>query len=219
MSFGSSAPDINQQKFFEAFGQLKYTVFWRYKGPRPAHVPSNIHLMDWLPQSDLLAHPNVKLFITHCGANGQFEGVYWAVPMLQFPMLAEQHYNAKRGEHHGFGITLRLGYVTSQQLLDAITEVTTNPYYKQQVTRASHILHSRPDRPAERAVYWLEHVITHGADHLMSHSLHMPWYQLLMLDIFALHLLLLAVAILVIMLIIRVCCCACNSKSLKLKTT
>lgn len=38
----------------------------------------------------------------------------------------------------------------------------------------------------EAAVYWTEHVLAHGgAVHLKPPSAHMPWYQLMLLDVMA----------------------------------
>ncbi len=42
-------------------------MIWRYPGEQPKNVPSHIKLMSWMPQNDLLAHNNTKVFVTHCG--------------------------------------------------------------------------------------------------------------------------------------------------------
>ena len=39
-------------------------------------VPDNIRVIDWMPQNDPIGHPNMKLFITHCGMNSYIEAVY-----------------------------------------------------------------------------------------------------------------------------------------------
>ena len=57
-------------------------VVWRLKKKDLKGVKKNVMLMDWLPQNDLLGHRNTKLFITHCGRNGQFESMYHSVPMV-----------------------------------------------------------------------------------------------------------------------------------------
>ena len=39
-------------------------------------VPTNVALMDKIPQQSLLAHEKTVLFITHCGINGAIEGIF-----------------------------------------------------------------------------------------------------------------------------------------------
>ncbi len=98
VSFGSFAvnlPDPISTKFMSAFKQVKQNVIWRYPHTKPKDVPNNVKLLNWLPQNDLLGHAKTQVFITHCGASGQFESLYHGVPMVMFPMFAEQHYNAQ----------------------------------------------------------------------------------------------------------------------------
>ena len=135
MSFGSIGLDIKSQEFITAFRNLKQVVIWRAK-EKSNNLPPNVHQFDWLPQSDLLAHPNVKLFITHSGRNGQLESIYNAVPMLQVPMFADQPHNAVRGQYHGFGLTLDILTITSSEIEQTINELMSNPVYKQKVTKA-----------------------------------------------------------------------------------
>ncbi|PVD26850.1 hypothetical protein C0Q70_11997 [Pomacea canaliculata] len=35
----------------------------------------------WIPQNDLLAHPNTRVFVSHCGNDGQYEALFHAVPV------------------------------------------------------------------------------------------------------------------------------------------
>ena len=55
---------------------------WRLNPRTVEQVPPNVMLFDWIPQNDLLGHRNVKLFITHCGRNGQFEALYHGKPAV-----------------------------------------------------------------------------------------------------------------------------------------
>lgn len=41
-------------------------MLWKWEDDLP-DKPSNIRIEKWLPQNDILGHPNVKLFITHGG--------------------------------------------------------------------------------------------------------------------------------------------------------
>ena len=72
VSFGSSVrpSEMGEEKmavFLETFAQLKHTVIWKWDGEEMAGLPSNVILQTWVPQQDLLAHPNLKVFVTHGG--------------------------------------------------------------------------------------------------------------------------------------------------------
>lgn len=71
-SMGSLLPSAKmpikyRQTFLDAFGQLKQNIIWKFEDEAAVNVPSNVRIERWLPQSDILAHPNVVLFITHGG--------------------------------------------------------------------------------------------------------------------------------------------------------
>ncbi|KAG8099904.1 hypothetical protein GUJ93_ZPchr0013g34771 [Zizania palustris] len=48
----------------------------------------------WAPQKEILAHAAVGGFVTHCGWNSILESLWFGVPMLPWPLYAEQHMNA-----------------------------------------------------------------------------------------------------------------------------
>jgi UDP:flavonoid glycosyltransferase YjiC (YdhE family) len=49
--------------------------------------------MSWAPQREVLAHDAVGGFVTHCGWNSVLEAVMAGVPMLAWPLYAEQRMN------------------------------------------------------------------------------------------------------------------------------
>lgn len=85
----------------------------------------------------------------------------------------------------GFGEELNIREFTADELEATIHKVIGNPSYQEAISSASALYRSRPMTALQRAVWWIEHVLKHGGRHYRSFALDMPWYQYLMLDIFA----------------------------------
>ncbi|CAG9767335.1 unnamed protein product [Ceutorhynchus assimilis] len=189
-SMGSNL-NVNQmekkQIFFNVFGKLKeIRVLCKYADENFSNMSRNVLVKSWMPQNDILAHPNIKLFITHGGQLSTIESVYHAVPILAIPVFGDQFRNAKRAAKLGFG--LEIGYnnerFNEETLLNYIEELLANPKYKENAKERSAIFHDRPLKPMENAVFWLEHVLRHkGADHLKVSGIDLPLYKYLMLDV------------------------------------
>jgi UDP:flavonoid glycosyltransferase YjiC (YdhE family) len=191
VSFGSVAssfPVAIIEKMMNAFRQLDgdgFRFIFRLKDSRNVTVPDNVLIRKWIPQNDLLGHESTKLFITHCGNNGQYEAVYHGVPMIGFPLFSEQPYNARRMEQKGLGIEMDILSFSSEELVDNVRRIVSDGSYKDRAAKASAIFRADPQSPVERAAYWIEHVCRFGGDHLRSGGQDLAWYAYLMLDILA----------------------------------
>ncbi|XP_030514160.1 anthocyanidin 3-O-glucosyltransferase 6-like isoform X1 [Rhodamnia argentea] len=51
-------------------------------------------VIGWAPQVDILAHPAVGGFVSHCGWNSTLESIWFDVPIAGLPLYAEQQFNA-----------------------------------------------------------------------------------------------------------------------------
>jgi hypothetical protein len=85
-------PELIGRMLMTAFQQLPMKVVFRSNLTSPD--PAKILTSTWLPQNDLLGHPNTKVFVSHCGKNGQYEALYHAVPIVCTPIFGDQPYNA-----------------------------------------------------------------------------------------------------------------------------
>lgn len=58
-------PAERLQVFLGALSQIKQRVIWKFDQKFIENIPTNVIARERLPQNDILAHPNVVLFISH----------------------------------------------------------------------------------------------------------------------------------------------------------
>ncbi|KAJ0231182.1 UDP-glycosyltransferase 71B5 [Hirschfeldia incana] len=62
----------------------------------------------WVPQVAVLAKPAIGSFVTHCGWNSMLESLWFGVPMVTWPLYAEQKINAfEMVEELGLAVEIR----------------------------------------------------------------------------------------------------------------
>ncbi|KAL3270167.1 hypothetical protein HHI36_009224 [Cryptolaemus montrouzieri] len=167
-----------------AFSKLKETVLWKWEEDNLPGKPDNVIIRKWLPQNDVFAHKNVKLFITHGGIFSTMEAVYHGIPCLAFPIFGDQVLNAQRASETGYARWMKFHEITEEKVLSEIDEILNNPKYSENVKARSRIMLDKPISPADRLVFWVEYVIRHkGADHLRVAGLELTWYQYLLVDV------------------------------------
>ncbi|XP_070509434.1 UDP-glycosyltransferase UGT5-like [Chironomus tepperi] len=207
MSFGSNVNstdlDFNVKRMFlDVFKSFKYDFIWKYEADDLTDIPKNVMLQKWLPQADLLAHPKIKLFITHAGLQSTEETIDRAVPTIAIPFLGDQNSNAERIERLKIGVQFEIQTITEEKLKAAINEIL-KPEYKENVQKLRDLIYDEPMTTREKAVWWTEYVIRHkGAKHFDYHGKEVPFYEKHFLDFAALGSILTIVMAKVVLIVI-----------------
>ncbi|KAK8724684.1 hypothetical protein OTU49_011220 [Cherax quadricarinatus] len=190
--------------FIQAFRRLPQRVIWKYE-EELEDVPDNVMISKWLPQQDILAHNNVKVFITHGGLLSMQEAIYHATPLLALPIYGDQPRNSMFIKRSGLGDFLIWEELTVDVIVDALTKILNDPKYEENVLRISEPLRDQPVPPTELAVFWTEYVIRHkGAPQLRSPAAQLSWVEFLMLDIIFLFHLAMFVLLFILRRIVRI---------------
>ncbi|XP_065867588.1 UDP-glycosyltransferase 92A1-like [Euphorbia lathyris] len=63
---------------------------------------------NWAPQLEILSHGSIGAFVSHCGWNSVMESLSQGVPMIGWPLAAEQAYNCKMLVEE-MGVSVELG--------------------------------------------------------------------------------------------------------------
>ncbi|KAG6463001.1 UDP-glycosyltransferase [Manduca sexta] len=204
ISFGTNVmpsmlPPERIQILVKVFSKLPYDVLWKYDKDELPGRSKNIRLEKWLPQSDLLRHPKVKMFITQGGLQSTDEAITAGVPLIGVPMLGDQWYNVDHYVHHKIGLRLDMETLTEETFMDAVKTILNDDNYRKNIIRLREIMHDQPQKPLERAVWWAEHVIRHkGAKHLKSSAANLTWAEYYEIELISI----LLVALLSIVLVI-----------------
>jgi glucuronosyltransferase len=74
-------------------------------------------------------HPKIRGFIFQGGKPSTQEAIFHAVPMIVFPIFADQDFNANRINEVGAGISMEIGELTEKSLSNAISSVLNNERY------------------------------------------------------------------------------------------
>ncbi|XP_055320800.1 UDP-glucosyltransferase 2-like [Sitodiplosis mosellana] len=211
----SKLPKEKIDMFLNAFSKLKQRVIWKFED-ETYKVPPNVLVKKWLPQTDLLAHPNIVLFIAHGGMSGTFEGTARGVPMLFIPFFGDQQRNALKSVASGNALMLKFSDLTAESLSTALEEMLTNKVYKNRAKEIARLFNDNLVHPMDEAIFWIEYVMrSKGAKHLKSNAAYMPWFSYLLLDILIVPVIAIAIVYLTLKTVFREMKSSVNKKGKK----
>ncbi|XP_012938403.2 UDP-glucuronosyltransferase 1A4 [Aplysia californica] len=219
VSFGSSIVNLPQEvadKLASAFQRLNQTVVWRVN--MTSSDPGKVMTSMWLPQNDLLAQAQTRLFVSHCGSSGQYEALYHGVPLLCLPLCCDQYYNAYRSSSKGFGLTADVFSTTDDQLYTIMAEILNNATYRDNIRRASKLFRELYKEPQAEAAFWIDHVMKYGGGYMRWAGQDIPQWQFLGLDVLACAVGCVVVIVSVVRVVSRMCLGISCRRERKLKS-
>ncbi|XP_044761423.1 UDP-glucosyltransferase 2-like [Coccinella septempunctata] len=197
---GKNIPKETRDFILRTLSELKEVVLWKFEDENLEGKPKNVIIKKWFPQNDILAHKNVKVFITHGGIFSSMEAVYHGVPLLALPVFADQYMNSIRATLNGYAKYIPFRELTEESFRRDLEQLLKNPIYRSNVAKRSLIMKDKPISPIDNLIFHVEYVIRHkGAHHLKVAALDLNKFQYLLLDVVAFIL----CSVLVIILLIK----------------
>ncbi|KAK1412871.1 hypothetical protein QVD17_34451 [Tagetes erecta] len=78
---------------FDLKGEFRFE--WLPAGFKDRIGKRGLIVHNWAPQLEILCHRSTGAFLSHCGWNSVMEGLSQGVPLIGWPLAAEQGYNSK----------------------------------------------------------------------------------------------------------------------------
>ena len=108
---------------------------------RLGKIPDNFSIYSFVPQLEVLE--NADVFITHGGMNSVSESLYYGVPMIVIPFMADQPLNAKRIEELHLGKKIEYKNITSEIIRTTTLSVMENSSIHKQILKIKKEMRSK----------------------------------------------------------------------------
>ncbi|CAH0395797.1 unnamed protein product [Bemisia tabaci] len=187
-----SLTDYVIANFLRVFTELPrgYRVLWKWESddPIPGH-PDYILTQKWIQQQSVLAHPKVKVFITHGGLQSFQEAVHFGVPLIGIPWFADQEMTVQKIIDAGVGVKLEHSTLTSyESIRDVVHGFLADENYAT-FSRNMELLSGRSKgltaKASDTATFWVEYVTkVGGASHLRPSTADATLIEYFCFDIF-----------------------------------
>ncbi|CAH1646837.1 unnamed protein product [Spodoptera littoralis] len=156
-----AAKKIGRHILLKVFARLPQRVLWKWETEDIKGLPDNVLVLKWLPQYDLLNHPNCVAFITHGGLLSLTEIVAAGVPALVIPILGDQPGNAAFAKRAGIAEVLEFHQIDEETFYNALMKVLT-PEMRDHAKSFSNRWWERPLPPMETAIHYIEKTAKYG---------------------------------------------------------
>ncbi|XP_049877723.1 UDP-glucosyltransferase 2-like [Pectinophora gossypiella] len=168
----------------EAFRELPFTVLWKIGNTTAFDKPDNVITGAWFPQQEVLAHPNVKAFLTNGGPRSLEEALFYEVPIIGLPIVRSRKVFMKEITKHGAGEIVDPYTFDKDELKATISLVAANEQYKRAMSKLKAKVVNEYISGPDNAVWWVDYVLRNGgARHLRAATVGMSSFSYFLLDV------------------------------------
>ncbi|KAL5562703.1 hypothetical protein UlMin_032450 [Ulmus minor] len=150
VSFGTVAvpPNNELMALAEALEESKIPFLWSIKDQFQNRLPdgflertsSHAKIVPWTPQTQVLSHVSIGVFVTHCGSNSVYESLVNCVPMICRPFFGDQHMTGRMVESiWEIGLKAEGGVLTKSGLLKSFDLILGKEQGKKMRERAAEL--------------------------------------------------------------------------------
>ncbi|XP_029720092.2 UDP-glycosyltransferase UGT5-like isoform X1 [Aedes albopictus] len=161
----STLPQKKRDAILNALRRLPMKVLWKWEDESPKGLPKNVIVRKWLPQRDVICHPNVRIFLSHGGLLGVSEAVHCSVPVVVTPIYGDQFINAAALVNRGMGVAMYYDKITPEYVYQCV-QAALQPSVREAAIAVSAAYRHRPQTALELSVWSIENVLKNGARRL-----------------------------------------------------
>ncbi|XP_055373914.1 UDP-glucosyltransferase 2-like [Condylostylus longicornis] len=187
----------------------EYNFLWKFDADKIKNeIPKNLLIKKFFPQRDILAHPNTKVFISHCGGLSTQESIWYGVPILGLALFGDQIRNIRDAVQKEIALQIDYRSLSVKNLENNLKEILENTKYSNNIKLMSKRFRDRPLKPLDNTIWWIEYVLRNpNPEHLKPKSLKMNFITANSLDFFTLILIVLQVILVIFLAVIWACLC------------
>ncbi|KAM7344735.1 UDP-glycosyltransferase family 317 member A1 [Cochliomyia hominivorax] len=178
-------PKDKLQVLFNFLGKRQERVIWTChdKNLKIEGLPKNIMLQHLVPQTDILAHPHIRLFIMNGDIMSLQESIVRHVPLLGLPLFQNELENVVLAEKLQIGVRVDYRNLTETSLNWAFETILHKEFYVLNIRDLSKVFRDRPLGGLANAIFWLDYLDRYGNGPLKTHGVGMPLNQLHLSDL------------------------------------
>ncbi|XP_037941193.1 UDP-glycosyltransferase UGT4-like [Teleopsis dalmanni] len=183
--FCAEIPKEKLQTLFNVLGKFKGHIIWTcHDVEKIENMPKNMLIQHAVPQTDILAHPHVKVFIMNGDLLSLQEGIIRHVPMLGIPIFRNEFHNVELAERLEVGLKIINSNLTENSLTWGLENLQNNADYQITIRKVSTTFRNRPLGALETSMFWIDYVLRYnGADVIKTKGIGISTRHLHLMDL------------------------------------